>query len=103
MNTNEQWDPKSTAGIIEHMNEDHADAVDLYLKAFGNVDVESSNIKMTAIDAQGITLSFQSAEGEGSCNIQFADAGVKSPLSNLSESRAALVSLVGNARKKLNV
>lgn len=103
MTNNEQWDQESTAGIIEHMNEDHADAVSLYLKAFGNVNVESTQVKMTAIDANGITLSFQSIEGEGFCAIQFADAGVKSPLANLSESRSALVSLVANARKKLNI
>jgi len=103
MNNNEQWDQESTAGIIEHMNEDHADAVDLYFKAFGNCVVESSQVKMTAIDAKGITLRFQSSEGEEYCTILFADAGVKSPLTNLAESRAALVSLVGNARKKLNI
>lgn len=103
MDNSNQWDPESTVGIIEHMNEDHADAVGLYLKAFGNTDVEPSIVKMTAIDAHGIHLNYQSAEGEGWCTIKFADAGVKSPLSNISESRAALVSLVGKARKKLSV
>ncbi|MFK8076636.1 MAG: DUF2470 domain-containing protein [Granulosicoccus sp.] len=103
MNNDEQWSPESIAGIIEHMNEDHADAVDLYLKAFGNAPAGCSQVKMTSINATGITLSYQSEEGMSVCNILFADAEIKSPLRNLSESRAALVALVGNARKKLSV
>ncbi len=103
MNNNEQWSPESTAGIIEHMNEDHADAVGLYLQAFGNVQAEYSQVQMTGMDETGITLSYQSSEGVQTCKILFADADVNSPLTDLSESRAALVALVGNARKKLGV
>ena len=103
MNSDEQWSLESTAGIIEHMNEDHADAVGLYLRAFGNVQAEFSQVQMTGMNATGITLSYRSSEGVKTCNILFSDADVDSPLRDVSESRAALVALVGNARKKLGV
>ena len=101
MSSTDQWTQESTAGIIEHMNEDHSDAVNLYLKAFGNLQVSASDIKMVAMDENGITLSYQASGSTQSKIILFADAGVKSPLTHLSEARSALVTLVGNARKKL--
>lgn len=103
MNNNNQWSPESTAGIIEHMNGDHADALDLYLQAFGTVEGEYSQVQMTGINETGITLSYQSSEGVQACNILFADADVKSPLTDLSESRTALVALVSHARKILGI
>lgn len=44
--------------ICNHMNEDHADAVALYAKTFGNTpDTEAA--KMDSIDAQGMNLMAQ--------------------------------------------
>lgn len=44
--------------ICKHMNEDHADAVLLYAKAFGET-VEATSAEMLKIDAQGMDLLVQ--------------------------------------------
>lgn len=101
MKTENQWSSESTAGIISHMNEDHADAVALYLQAFGTTNADSSQVKLIAIDENGITLSYEASGNQQYCDIKFTDAGVTSPLSQISQARSALVTLVKNARKKL--
>ena len=42
--------------ICQHMNEDHADAVVLYAKAFGNQPA-TETAEMVSIDPQGMNLS----------------------------------------------
>lgn len=44
----------AASGIIAHMNEDHADALRLYAKAFANLDAESAT--MTSVDRLGFRL-----------------------------------------------
>ncbi|MBY0318331.1 MAG: DUF2470 domain-containing protein [Reyranella sp.] len=75
------------AGIVSHMNDDHADAVQLYAgKLLG---LAGSDWKMTGIDAEGIDLR-QSG--------QVARLAFDVPLAAASEARKVLVSLVGRAR-----
>jgi putative heme iron utilization protein len=74
-------------GIVAHMNEDHADAVQLYahrlLKRTGN------GWKMTGIDRAGIDL----RKGGDVGRLEF-----DVPLSAVEEARGVLVSLVAKAR-----
>lgn len=103
MKTNDEWNAEATADIIEHMNEDHSDAVDLFIRAFGDVDGEASEVKMTGMNQDGIELSYQLMNETKFCQLSFSEAGVNSPLQNRSVARSALVAMVKNARDKLNV
>jgi len=74
-------------GIVSHMNEDHADAVQLYAgKLLG---LAGSNWRMTGIDAEGIDL----RQGGRVARLAF-DA----PLRAANEARKVLVALVAKAR-----
>jgi putative heme iron utilization protein len=78
---------ESEDGIVRHMNEDHADAVQLYAgKLLG---LAGSDWRMTGIDAEGIDL----RQGGRVARLAF-DA----PLGAASEARKVLVELVGKAR-----
>ncbi|MBW4669379.1 MAG: DUF2470 domain-containing protein [Cyanomargarita calcarea GSE-NOS-MK-12-04C] len=54
----EQFSPEISSRICKHMNEDHAEAVVLYAKAFGGV-ADASKAQMLSIDAQGMDLTAQ--------------------------------------------
>ena len=75
------------AGIVEHMNADHADAVGLYAaKLIGRA---GDGWKMTGIDAEGLDLR---RSGE------VARLAFDEPLRAAGEARKVLVDLVGKAR-----
>ncbi len=74
-------------GIVSHMNEDHADAVQLYAgKLLG---LAGNDWRMTGIDSEGIDL----RQGGEVARLPF-----EVPLAAASEARKVLVSLVGRAR-----
>lgn len=50
--------PEVSDRICTHMNEDHADAVLLYAKAFANL-TDATAAEMLSIDPEGINLSAQ--------------------------------------------
>ena len=78
---------EAEAGIVSHMNEDHADAVQLYAgKLLG---LAGSEWRMTGIDAEGIDLRQKG---------QVARLAFEAPLVAASEARKVLVALVGKAR-----
>jgi putative heme iron utilization protein len=78
---------ESEAGIVSHMNDDHADALQLYAgKLLG---LSGDDWRMTGIDAEGIDL----RRGGQVARLPF-DA----PLAAAAEARKVLVSLVGRAR-----
>ena len=78
---------ESEDGIVRHMNEDHADAVQLYAgKLLG---LAGSDWRMTGIDAEGIDLR------QGG---QVARLAFDAPLGAASEARKVLVALVAKAR-----
>ena len=85
----------SAAGIIAHMNADHADGMVLYCKAFS----KATNItaaSMTGVDRYGFEMSAVTAEGPRPVRLAFADQ-VGTP----EEVRAALVAMLKDARTKL--
>ena len=85
----------SAAGIVAHMNADHADAMVLYCKAFSKAtDVTSAS--MTAVDRYGFEMSATTPEGPRPVRVAFAG-----PIGTPGEARAALVAMVKDARSKL--
>ena len=75
-------------GIIEHMNEDHADAVRLYATRLASAP--EGFWRMSAIDPEGCDLIF---EGDAR-RIRF-----RAPISTPGEARAELVRLANEARE----
>jgi putative heme iron utilization protein len=75
------------AGIVAHMNEDHADALQLYAgKLLG---LPGSDWRMTGIDPEGIDLR---------CSGKVARLAFDTPLAAGAEARKVLVGLVARAR-----
>jgi putative heme iron utilization protein len=83
------------AGLIAHMNADHADAVVLCCKAFSRAtDVTSAS--MTGVDRYGFEMSAKTSEGPRPVRVAFA-----TPVSTPDEVRAALVAMKRDARSSL--
>jgi len=78
---------ESEDGIVRHMNEDHADAVQLYAGTL--LGLAGSDWRMTGIDAEGVDLRQAG---------HVARLAFDTPLSAASEARKVLVALVGKAR-----
>lgn len=83
------------AGILEHMNEDHEDALVAYARAFTRA-TEAEQAVMTAIDRYGFEMSVTTPSGPRPARIAFA-----TPIATPAEARAALVALVAEARAAL--
>lgn len=77
----------SEAGIVSHMNEDHADALQLYAQKL--LGLPGGDWRMTGIDAEGIDLRRAGQVARLPFDVPLADAG---------EARTKLVALVGRAR-----
>jgi putative heme iron utilization protein len=85
----------SAAGMIAHMNADHVDAMVLYCKAYSKAtDVTSAS--MTGVDRYGFDVSAMTPQGPRLVRLAFAK-----PVSTPEEVRAALISMVKDARSKL--
>lgn len=82
-------------GILEHMNEDHAEALVLYARAFTRAAFAEDAI-MTGIDRYGFEMSVGTKTGRRPARIAF-DEEIATPL----EARQVLVALVKQARAKL--
>jgi putative heme iron utilization protein len=82
---------EAEAGIIAHMNSDHADAIALYATRLLHRD--SADWRMTGIDPEGIDLRC----GTGAARLDFADHAL-APVLDATAARQALVALVGAAR-----
>ena len=85
----------SAAGIIAHMNADHADAMVLYCKAFSKAK-EITSASMTGVDRYGFEMSAMTAAGPRPVRLAFG-----TPVSTPEEARAALVAMVKDARSRL--
>jgi hypothetical protein len=83
------------AGILRHMNEDHADALVVYARAFTRA-TEAERSVMTAIDRYGFEMSVTTANGPRPARIAFTTR-----IATPTEARAALVALVREARAAL--
>ena len=86
----------SAAGVIAHMNADHADAMVLCCKAF-SAATDITSASMTGVDRYGFEMSAKTAEGPRPIRVAFA-----TPVSTPEEARAALVAMVKDARSKLS-
>lgn len=78
------------AGIVEHMNQDHLDAIQLYASVLAGRD--GSGWQMTGIDPEGIDLADASGRTER--------VGFAAPIASPADARRELVRLVGEARAR---
>ena len=85
----------SAAGMIAHMNADHADAMVLYCTAFSKA-TEITSASMTGVDRYGFEMSAMTPKGPRPVRLAF-----RKPVSTPEEVRAALISMVTDARSKL--
>lgn len=74
-------------GAIDHMNQDHADAISIYARQFGKASGDGWN--MTGLDAEGIDI----ANGDDVRRVFFP-----APLASAGELRQALVGLAREGR-----
>ena len=81
----------AAAGIIEHMNTDHKDALILLARVFGGM--ESQEAAMTAVDRLGFHARLKTADGMKGIRIGFLRE-----VSNPAETRKVLVEMVQQAR-----
>ncbi|WP_392532199.1 DUF2470 domain-containing protein [Nostoc sp. C117] len=82
--------------ICNHMNEDHAEAVVLYAKAFGGV-TDAIAAEMLSIDAHGMDLTAQVNGETLPVRIQFDRV-----LANAEDAHQTLIAMVKQARVKAN-
>lgn len=85
----------AAAGILQHMNEDHADAVLAYARALAGV-ADADAATMTAVDRYGFELRAATPGGPRLVRLAFA-----APVATTDEVRRAMVALVKEARAKL--
>ena len=85
----------SAAGMIAHMNADHADAVVLYCKAFSRA-TETTAASMTGVDRYGFEMSAMTAKGPRPVRVAF-----EKPVSTPEDVRATLIAMLKDARSRL--
>ena len=83
------------AGILEHMNEDHSDAMIAYCRAFTRA-TDTTAATMTGIDRYGFEMSAITGQGPRPIRLAFPE-----PIATPDDARVALVALVRDARAKL--
>src|SRR5262245_26800819 len=86
----------SAAGMIAHMNADHAEAMVLYCKAFSKATDITSAI-MTGIDRYGFEMSAMTREGPRPVRLAFP-----TPVSTPQAARAALIAMLKDARSSVS-
>lgn len=90
------FDDSLVGSIVSHMNEDHSDAVALYLQVLAGIE-GASDVAMVSIDAEGMEIGYRVANHQRIARVDF-----KPPLADASELRSRLVSMVNEARKQLS-
>ncbi len=83
------------AGILSHMNADHADALVSYCRAFSKA-TDTTAATMTSVDRYGFEMSAQTGAGPRPVRLAF-DAEIATP----DEARGQLVAMVKRARETL--
>ncbi len=81
--------------VIEHMNEDHADALRDYCLAFSRAR-DFGAVTMTGLDRYGFEMAVETAEGSRPVRVAFDE-----PLESPDTVRGVMVALVRRARKAL--
>ena len=79
------------AGILEHMNADHADALRAITKHFAGLDAEEAT--MVSVDRLGFTVRARTSEGMKGARIAFAE-----PVTSRDDARRVLVAMTREAR-----
>ncbi len=82
----------SAAGIIQHMNADHADALVLIARAFAGIEAQEA--QMTAIDRLGFHVRMKTNDGARGARIAFP-----SEVRTTQDARTILVDMVAKARR----
>ncbi|AKT43288.1 HugZ family protein [Chondromyces crocatus] len=85
----------SAAGILSHMNEDHADAVLAYAQALAGI-VDATSATMVAVDRHGFELRAATPEGPRSARL-----GFPREVTSMDQVRVVMVELVREARARL--
>lgn len=88
--------PAVSDRICKHMNEDHADAVLLYARVFGNCP-DADAARLEAIAPQGMTLTATVGAGTQSLQVNF-----ERELTDSEDAHQTLIAMVKTARSKLN-
>ena len=86
---------ETASDIVTHMNDDHADAMVLYCRAFSKA-TEISVATMTGVDRYGFEMSVETAEGPRPVRLMFPQ-----PVGTSGEVRTALVTMLKMARTTL--
>jgi putative heme iron utilization protein len=87
--------PEISDRICKHMNEDHAEAIVLYAKVFGN-SPNAESAKMLAIDPQGMNLMAQVAGADTPIRIEFDRT-----LQDSEDAHQTLITMVKQARQSV--
>jgi putative heme iron utilization protein len=85
--------PAVSDRICAHMNDDHADAVLLYAKVYGNLPTATAATIKT-IDPEGMDLTAQIETGETPFRIPFDHT-----LADSEDAHQTLIAMIRNARK----
>lgn len=85
--------PTISDRICKHMNEDHADAVLLYARVFGNAP-NALAAKMLSIDPLGMDLSVEADNVDSKVRIEF-----RSPLKDAEDAHHTLIKMVKQTRQ----
>ena len=81
------------AGVIQHMNSNHAPALIELARAFAGI--ESEEVTMTSVDRLGFQVRFKTPDGPRSARVAFVRE-----VNNPEETRNVVVEMVTEARKK---
>ncbi|HXM04738.1 MAG TPA: DUF2470 domain-containing protein, partial [Chthoniobacterales bacterium] len=94
--TQAQPDPlaDTAAGIIDHMNADHKDALVLLAKSYAGIEAQEAT--MTSVDRLGFHVRLKIAEGVRGARIAFLREVI-----NPMEARKVLVEMVQQARQQI--
>ena len=84
--------PAISDRICKHMNEDHAEAIALYAKAYGN-QPNTQTAQLLSIDAQGMNLSIQLQDKTDTLRIEFDHT-----LTDSEDAHQTLITMVRQAR-----
>lgn len=90
----EAFTPEISDLICRHMNEDHADAILLYAKVYGN-STEATAAEMVSIDAEGMNLLTQVDGNQAPLRIGFDHV-----LQDAEDAHQTLIAMVRQARGK---
>lgn len=85
----------ASARVLDHMNQDHADSLLLYARAFTSARSPEKAV-MTAIDRYGFEMTITTPDGVGPARLAF-----EQPIASAQEARTVLVALVREAEAKL--